>query len=52
MLPMPNGSPPTTGASKTRHARLTYKGQPLRIDAAVGDHPLNKITHDNVQAWV
>ena len=43
---------PTTGASKTRHARLTYKGQPLRIDPAFGGYPLNKITHDDAQAWV
>lgn len=43
---------PTTEASKGRHARLTYKGQPLRIDPSFGDYPLNKITHDDVQAWV
>lgn len=43
---------PTTGASKTRHARLAHKGQPLRIDPSFGDYPLNKITHDDVQAWV
>lgn len=43
---------PTGECSKARHARLTYKGQPLRIDASFGDYPLNKITHDDVQAWV
>lgn len=29
-----------------------YKGQPARIDPAFGDYPLNKITHDDVQAWI
>ncbi|PEG56182.1 tyrosine-type recombinase/integrase [Mycolicibacterium diernhoferi] len=43
---------PTTAESMTRHARLTHKGQPLRIDPSFGDYPLNKITHDDVQAWV
>lgn len=43
---------PTTDQTQARHARLVHNGQPLRIDAAFGGYPLNKITHDDVQAWV
>lgn len=43
---------PTTNQTRARHARLVHNGQPLRIDSAFGGYPLNKITHDDVQAWV
>lgn len=43
---------PTTAATAKRHARLAYKGQPLRIDDEFGAVPVNAITRTQIVEWV